>query len=65
MENQESAKVESAPLSNQIFEAFIEELKTKEISKDIVSRLDETIVKNKSLSDQTIRAALFSESPAL
>lgn len=65
MDEQESQTTESAPLSVQIFEAYISELKLKELSPDVVSRLQKTIITNQNFSEQTLRSALFSDAPAI
>ncbi len=71
MENEEAkepegAKEEStADIPEQIFKKFIEELKTSGTSDSVVNRLENSILTQANISEQSLRSALFGDLQSL
>lgn len=57
----ENKQIDTANVSNKIFETFLEELKKDGISEEIINRLRDLIINKSQFSDKEISAALFFE----
>lgn len=52
-------KEEMKSLPQQVFEQFLEELKSQEVPEEMVKRLRKTLIENKQTTVDSVKAALF------
>ncbi len=51
-------------VSSQIFERFLEALKSSGLSDDLTTRLRKTLLADKSFTEKSLKAAILAEEPA-
>ncbi len=65
IKEKKSNKKTSSDIPKQIFEKFLEELKSTEIPVEITGRLGDILIKKENLSETDIKNALFSDIPKI
>jgi CxxC motif-containing protein len=65
IKDKNSTKKTPSDIPKQIFEKFLEELKSTEIPVEITNRLGDILIKKEILSDTDIKNALFSDIPKI
>lgn len=61
MEEQETENNPTTGVPKQAFEQFLSALKEKNVSKDVVDRLQKTLVEQGDVSEPAVKAALFGD----